>query len=446
MLRVLLSLFLVTALLAAGTAIAGWLFATRELPPERQELPLPPLVATFTLAPRQVTETFTGYGSARAERRTTVAAQVAGTVVDLPGRLRPGATVEDGQPIIQLDDREYRHDLDRAQAQVAADQAQLDQLGIEETNIQRLLVIAEKELRIAGDERDRLARLFETDLAHKRELDLARLAYEQVHRVWQSQQNEAAVLPTRRVALEAALRGHQAAAGIAQLNLERCTIRAPFPGAIEELYVEVGDRVGPGTPLLVLMDTNRLEVAVHLPVGVRDGLRVGATCTLQRESNPRTDWHGAIARLAPAADTQTRTFAAYVLLNNTEQPEPLLPGAFVRATVEGPRHEAALLIPRGAIRNGRVLVAQAGYARGRQVTVDRFVQDEALIIDGLSPGEEVILAPLDVLTDGSPIRMPTTPPTTPTAGIPAAPDAGTPHGAAEHPPASTPPSASGRTP
>ncbi|MCH8146829.1 MAG: DUF3362 domain-containing protein, partial [Planctomycetes bacterium] len=53
-----------------------------------------------------------------------------------------------------------------------------------------------------------------------------------------------------------------------------------------------------------------------------------------------------------SADPRSRTFRAYVEVDNAKQVQPLLPGYFVTAVVEGPRITDALLVPRIAILDG----------------------------------------------------------------------------------------------
>ena len=403
---VLISAILIVGLLVAGSALGSWLLTHKPEPPQREEGVPPPLVHTVTVTPETVRERFTAYGTVRAERVCTLAAEVAGSVREIPGRIRAGSSVTADQPVVRLHERQYRHELASAQALAESDLAQLAELDAEDANITRLIRIAERELRIAGDERDRLARLFETELAHKREYDLAKMAYEQARRVLQNYQNEATLIAPRRQRLEASHRARLAAAELAQLNIERCTIHTPFAGTVERMQVEVGDYVGFGTPVLSIVDAGRVEVPIQLPAAVYDRVRVGSPCVLTCESKPEATWPGTVARLAPSADAQTRTFAAYVIVDNSTAPEPLLPGFFVRAEVEGPQHAGVLLVPRGAIRDGKVLVVSGQVAQERRVRTELLLEDRALVTGELHAGDEVILAPLDVLTDGAPIRVP----------------------------------------
>ena len=83
----------------------------------------------------------------------------------------------------------------------------------------------------------------------------------------------------------------------------------------------------------------------------------------------------------------------------------LLPGTFVRAEVRGPVYPDRILVPRGAFREGRVLVVEQAKARARSVTPQLFIEDRAMISGDLRSGDRVILSHLDKLADGSPVRI-----------------------------------------
>ena len=286
------------------------------------------------------------------------------------------------------------------------DDAQLAEIRVERESLRTLLATADEELRIVGDEQRRVSDLFEHGQANKREFDLARLFYQQALRVQQTFQKDLAVLGAGEKRLAASRRSRDAAVAIARLIVERCEIRAVFAGRVDALYVDVGDLVRPGDPMLALIDPNSVEVAVQLPTSVHGQVEVGAACRLESEGSDDRSWTGTVARLAPVADARMRTFAAYVEVDNTTQPEPLLPGAFVRAVVEGPLRVSAILIPRGAIRRGHVLVAVDGTARRRKITVDRFLADQALVRGEIAGRDALITSHLDSLTDMAPVRLP----------------------------------------
>ena len=403
--RVFVSIFLVLILLSLGGLAAWALLAWREEPPRRELSALPPLVETIVIEAQDVVERFAGYGSVRAMREAKAAGEVAATVVERVGDVRAGAGVKRGQVLFRLDDREYQHARDRAQAQADAQAALLDQLEAESVSLDRLIKTAERELRVARDEQSRLADLFERNQASKKEYDFAQLAYQQARRMLQEYERETAMLPARRTQLEATRRSFEAEAALAGLNVARCAIRAPFGGTIQAVLVEVGDRVAPGVVVATLIDSSRVEIPIQLPAGVYDRLTVGATCRVEAESMTGLSWSGQVARIAPSADEASRTLAVYVVVDNTKQPGPLAPGVFVRASVDGPTYKNGLLVPRRALRDGRVFVMEEGVVRLRRVSVKRHIEDWVLVSGELRSGERVILSHLSELIDGSPVRV-----------------------------------------
>ncbi|MFQ5495434.1 MAG: efflux RND transporter periplasmic adaptor subunit, partial [Phycisphaerae bacterium] len=268
--NVLRSVLLSVGVLAVGAGVGGTLLALRVEPARRDNPALPPLVDTLTVATEDVVEHFIGYGTVRSARTAKVAAEVAANVTARGEGVREGSVVHEGQALVHLDDQAYRHALERARAQAAAEAAALEELEAEVGSLQDLIETAQRELRVAANERDRVTALFEGDLAAKKELDEARLAYDRANRVLQGFLRQTALLAPRRKRLEASKRALEAEAALAELNTERCRIVAPFDGRIERLDVDEGDRVSPGWVVAVLIDPDRVEIPLRLPALVYD--------------------------------------------------------------------------------------------------------------------------------------------------------------------------------
>lgn len=490
--RLVTSLILIVGVLGTGTGAAYWLYTLRSEPPRRDRVPLPPLVDTVVPRAEDVVERYVGYGTAAADRTAALSAEVAATVTERVGDIEAGSKVHDGQVLLRLADDEYRYAVVQAEALAAADAAEIDVLNAERAGLETLMQTARRELRVAADERARLSDLFERDQAHKKEYDFATLAYEQALRVLQAYEKDLAAIAPRIERARASQRSRDAEAARARLQVRRCTIVAPFAGTIHDIAVDAGDRVAPGTHLLTIVDASSVEVPIRLPLSVRSGVVIGARCRLATEHDDSAVWHGRVARIAPIADVDTRTFAVYIdvpmtvprrppnavsdALSNpapVERPQedsgvvskampgdaphtipgeakqnpthislppgdpgvasdgggrvarhvahvgsvdspspgtiadtaPLMPGTFVRALVDGPAYAAALLVPRGAVRNGYVMVVENGLARRRRVTVEGVILDRMRVTGEVRSGDRVIISHLDRLLDGSPVRV-----------------------------------------
>lgn len=402
--RVIVSSILAIILIAIGVAVAARLIATKPKPPTGGE-PTPLLTVRATeIQPETVIQPITAYGTARAQRAISINAQVAGEITHVSPRFEAGAPVEQGDLLVRIDDREYQANLQRTRAQLAAAQAALERVDVEQQNIDNLIAIARRELELAEREYNRVRDLLEAGTSTPREADQFRLAYEQATRTLRGLENQRAILPKTRAERRATLDLRRAEVAVAELSLERTQILAPFTGKLDEVHVELGTRVQPGARICDLIDPSRVEIQLQLPVSQRSLLQTGADCQLQLENSPLTTWNGSIARIAPRADEQTRSFAAYVDVNNAEQNSPLLPGTFVRAIVNGPTLRDVVVVPRGAIQQDHVFVWNEGRARKRPISLDRRIRERA-VVRGLQPGDVLITSNFDTLYDGAPVDI-----------------------------------------
>ncbi len=399
------NLLLITAFLAGGLGVGGWLYAVRSVSPRRAPGASPPFVKTLVVHRQDITQTYIGYGTAKAESIARLSSEVASTVLERVNHVRDGVRVSAGQPLVRLDDRDYQYALDQAVALADADAASIDELNIEEEKLRQIVDTAEQEYRVATAEFERVSGLFERAAAAEKEMNDATLARQRARRVLEGYERELALVAPQRARMEASHRGRLAAVERARLDVGRCLIVAPIDGVIQRLEVDVGDRVAPGSPVATILDARRVEIPIQLPGSLYGAVTAGVSCRLESECSSDTAWTGTVARVAPMVDEQTRTFTAFLSVDNGLQPVPLIPGVFVRALIEGATQRDVLAVPRGAIRDGYVFVEQDGLSRRRAVVVDRNVVERAIVHGALGDGDRVILSNLDALTDGTPVRV-----------------------------------------
>lgn len=402
--QIIVSFILIAILFTGGIGIAIVLVKTKPEPPTRDVARPPLLVETVVVQPQTVVEPIVGYGTARADRFARLSTQVAGEIIELGDWLKPGVEVRMGQVLLRIDEEEYNRYLERAKSMLDADRAQLAQLDIEERNLDRLIAIAKKELDIAQSDFDRVKSLFEDGESHPREFDQYHRALQQARSAHQTLENRKALLPSQRAQREANCRNRQAEVDLAQLNVDRCRIVAPFDGQIDEVMIELGERVQIGRELVSLLNPDLIEVPIELPAAVRHRVRTGAPCRLAVDSTDEVAWSGRVQRISPTASETTRTFKLYVEVDNTELAQRLVPGFFVRAIIDGPTLAHVLIVPRGAIQQGRVFVYNDGTAHERDIQVVRHLLDQT-VVSGLQPGEIVITSNLDALYGGAAVRL-----------------------------------------
>lgn len=383
--------------LAAGALIA--FLALRLKPePERQEQKTPaPLVQVLEVEVRPVQLDVPSQGTVEPRTESTLVAQVAGRITGVADGFAEGGFFQRGQTLVQIDPRDYQ--LAVADAEAALAQARV---GLEREQ-------AEAEL--ARQEWEELGRGGEPSALLLRKPQLAQA----------------------RANVEAA----RAAVERAGLNLSRTRVTAPFDGRVRRKQADVGQFVGAGTPLAEVYATSfaeiRLPVAredlAYLDVGVgwtadSGGAEQGPLVELTGELAGRTlTWNGRVVRTAAEIDPQSRLLAVFARVddplnldnadrNGTAGAGPPLPmGMFVEASIAGRTLDAAVVLPRRALR-GKARSADAevmvvdddGRLSFRPVEVVRTRGDEVVIGSGLTAGERVVVSRLDEAVEGMTVR------------------------------------------
>jgi len=96
----------------------------------------------------------------------------------------------------------------------------------------------------------------------------------------------------------------QAAVDIAQRNLEKCSIHAPFDGVVNQRFAQLGAYVTPGSPLLDLTQTDQFELDAEIP----DELAASLLAADSMSFNSRGEsWDVRLLRLSPVIDMQRRS-------------------------------------------------------------------------------------------------------------------------------------------
>jgi len=169
---------------------------------------------------------------------------------------------------------------------------------------------------------------------------------------------------------------------VAELNLERTVIKAPFEGLVLVRYIDVGATVADGTEIYDVADVDPLYIDVRVPERHVAQLTAGQAVHLRADDVAEVV-DASIERLAPLVDPATGTVKVTVAV---DREVALRPGAFVEVEVVTDVHENTLVAPRSAL-----------VAEGRRWLVYRVTSDgdsvEAIEVTlGYESGDRVELA------------------------------------------------------
>lgn len=178
---------------------------------------------------------------------------------------------------------------------------------------------------------------------------------------------------------------------------------APFKGVIVKKFVEVGDTVQPGQPLLHFADVEYLQVEVDMPARLRAGLREGEMFQAEIDpSNLRVPVR--VAQIFPMADPQRHTVKIkFDLPQGVSEP-----GMYAKVLVSDFNAPArsSPVIPSSAVRyNGSLpgvyVIAESGKPQLRLIRVGEALEGGFVsVLSGLRVGERVLANPDSSVTAG----------------------------------------------
>jgi RND family efflux transporter MFP subunit len=322
-------------------------------------------------------------GEVRPKQEIFLTPQVGGKIVSVSPDFAAGGLIREGETLVQIEDADFRLAVTRAQAQVAQ---------------------AEQALKI-----------------ERAESELAQQDYQELSGL--SDQGAPSDLALRRPQLARVEAEYQAALANlrdAQLALSRTQVKAPFSGRVRQINANVGQFVSPGFQLGQVFSTDVAEIRLpltdedlarlDLPLAFTDdGTGPDVTLSTIAAGKMRT-WTGRVKRVDAAIDASTRQISAIVEVKDpygagADDGFPLAIGLFVDAEISGPKLDRAITLPRIAVQNDNTVYTIDDENRivSNTVTVATYTRDGAIITDGLSSGDRVVISRLNAPV-GSKVR------------------------------------------
>jgi membrane fusion protein, multidrug efflux system len=248
---------------------------------------------------------------------TPLAAKVPGYVREIP--VRDFQKVKAGDLLVQIDDDDYRAELEQAEANVADAQAAIQ--TIDQQRLLQAAVIKEAEATIEGTEADvtrygleavRQQTLLAGGLAGTRQLveqaddnekrAKATLAHDRAELEQQRQQLK--VLDSQDIQARATLGAREAARDLAKINLGYTRIVAPVGGMVGERMVQRGQYLSVGTQVIWLAPLPEIWVVANYKETQMTHVRIGQTARVTVDAFPGVVLRGRVDSWSPASGAQ----------------------------------------------------------------------------------------------------------------------------------------------
>ena len=279
--------------------------------------------------------------------------------------VKSGDHVKAGAPLLQIDPLKQQATLGSQEASRAAQEANL---------------------RYAQTQLERERKLFEAGVVSKQEFDNAQTNH------------DAAVAQLKSL-------GEQV--NQQQVELRYYRVAAPMAGIIGDIPVREGDRVAVTTMLTTVDEPGSLEAYIYIPAERGKDVHLGLPVHLLDESGkPLSDAH--ITFVSPEVDNDTQTILAKASIENPKG--QLRVSQQMRAQVVWSNHQGPVVPVLSVTRiSGRFFVflavkdASGTVARQKGLTIGDTVGNDYVVLDGLKPGDHLIVSGTQFLQDGMPV-------------------------------------------
>ncbi|MDX1385254.1 MAG: efflux RND transporter periplasmic adaptor subunit [Thermoanaerobaculia bacterium] len=320
-------------------------------------------VRTTTVRTAPVDAVITASGSVAAPRTTDLGPEVAGRLIDVP--VDVGDEVGEGDVVFRLDPEPFRIQLEDAEAGLELAKAEAEQ---ERAEVERALRLSDQEI-------------------------LARQELEQRR--------------TRLAVAEARVEQAKARLRRAARELDRATVRAPYPGSVVARHLHEGAMVSPGpmsAVVVTLQESTGFEAVIDVPEAAPVAAERGDRASLIVEGVPEPI-ETEVERVNARIDEESRTYEVRAPIPRGSKVKA---GSFVRAEITPSEQRLTTVIERDAVRtrDGRSIAFQIENGRAVETRLRLGATGRVLVevLEGLEVGAEVIVGEVvDRLADGSPV-------------------------------------------
>lgn len=221
--------------------------------------------------------------------------------------------------------------------------------------------------------------------------------------------------------LQSAMQAARASYQMAQANLELATvgqtvademvantiIRAPFHGTITRKLTDVGAQVTPMQPLVQIQDLHALIFVATVDVDHYSLIKIGQKAQIIAKDFPESKVNGAVRHISPTLDPYTRRASLEIEIN--DPPSALITNMLAEAHIATDQNQEMLTIPTSAVitsasgrsvrlvRNEHVVVVHPSFGTEFNDVVE--------IADGIEAGDAVIISGSADLADAARVRV-----------------------------------------
>jgi HlyD family secretion protein len=355
-------------------------------------------------------------GSVVSEREATLSFQTGGQLGTLA--VQEGVMVKAGEVIARLDDVELQAQQSLAEANLRAAQAQLQRarlsLPLEDSQVRAEITQSQVSLDNASTTYRRWQDLYAKGAVARQQVEEAQMRYDMAKSRYEAAMAAVTRNAARRqeiAAAEAAVKQMEASLQMARIRLGQTALRASFAGLVTRTFVNAGEFVPIGKPIVHVVDPDSLYVKAVVDEADALKVRVGQQALVAMDVFQGRRLEGRVAEISPvisSARQESRTSEVKIRLE--DRSIVLKPGLSADIEIVVEEVPNVLRLPTHVIlereRGKYVHVVSDGRAQERPVQIGASNWDFTQIVSGLQEGERVVISVDGAkLDDGHPVHV-----------------------------------------
>jgi len=185
-------------------------------------------------------------------------------------------------------------------------------------------------------------------------------------------------------------------------------VKSPISGTVIEIPVDIGDTVSPATSVARISKMNQLEIRTFVSERFISKISLGLEALLSLEAYPEESFRARVTRLSPVVDPQSRTME--VRLRQVRPDPRIKAGMFAEIKIITERKQGIVKVPSECMvrRYGGYylfVVHEESWVEKRKVTPGIEIDQKLEIVEGLEPGEQVVIRGQTLLEDTARVRV-----------------------------------------
>ena len=327
--------------------------------------------------------------------------------------IRPGVEVTPDTVVLELSEPQLQQQLAEADQQMRAAEAEYNsleaQLGTERLSQRAAAAIVAADRDAAKAQYEVDDKLAKEGLVGILQLQISKVRYESLEKRNQIEQDRIAVAEAnykaRLLAQQARIDQLRSMFNLRRQQVDQLRVRAGMEGVLEQVTVNVGQQVSPGTNLARVADPTRLKAELRIAETQAKDLTIGQRAQVDTRNGII---EGKVIRIDPAAQQGTVTVDVELV---GELPRGARPDLSVDGTIELERLDNVLNVGRPAFGQEQSTVGlfkvdqTTGEAMRAQVQLGKSSVNTIEVIGGLAEGDQVILSDMSAWDQFERIRL-----------------------------------------